>query len=222
MVTKALSFFLPLPLHPFLSPSFSPTLTCSLPSLSCSLPPPAPSSSLLPSLSPLLPLLLLSLPHSLHPAPSSVTYKDALVIENPCDPNPCAEGYFCAINHKCQAREQGCTSFSCQPGCIIGDRPSFVVPEYSGVRVNLVTNSDRQCYGYFNCSTVRQGASERSGETPAAIGGTALPQGIQPINSHCENGSTCNVDGSTKCEFLGGYKNYVPHRCRISKSIGVL
>ena len=143
--------------------------------------------------------------------PSPVSYKAALVIENPCDPNPCAEGYFCAINHKCQTREQGCTSFSCQPGCIIGDRPSFVVPEDSGVRVNLITDSSRSCYGYFNCSIVRQGMTGRPGgsdEIPAAIGGTALSGGFQPVHNHCESGSTCMVDGAMKGENMNKTPEY--------------
>ena len=68
--------------------------------------------------------------------------------------------------------------------------------------MNLVTSSDRRCYGYFNCSTVRQGMNGGSEEAPAAIGGTALHQGFQPINSHCEKGSVCVVDGSEKGEFV--------------------
>ena len=153
--------------------------------------------------------LPLPLPASVFPTePSPVSYKAAIVIENPCDPNPCAEGYFCAINHKCQTREQGCTSFSCQPGCIIGDRPSFVVPEDSGVRVNLITDSSRSCYGYFNCSIVRQGTTGRPGgtdEIPAAIGGTALSGGFQPVHNYCESGSTCLVDGAMKGEMCRKY-----------------
>lgn len=168
--------------------------------LSLPLPPFTPPLSLFLSLShpspPSLPLHIL-----LSPAPSNVTRKAALVIENPCDPNPCAEGYFCAINHKCQTREQGCTPFICQPGCIIGDRPSFVIPEDSGVRVNLITSSDRTCFGYFNCSVVRQGMAESqfdgSDDSPAAIGGTSLSRGFLPAYSHCENGSTCMVNGNT-------------------------
>ena len=66
--------------------------------------------------------------------------------------------------------------------------------------MNLVTYSDRHCYGYFNCSSVRQGASD---ESPAAIGGT-VPQGIKPIHNHCENGSMCSLDdGSVMGECVG-------------------
>jgi hypothetical protein len=74
------------------------------------------------------------------------------------------------------------------------------VPEDSGVRVNLITDSSRSCYGYFNCSIVRQGMPGGSDEIPAAIGGTALSAGFQPVHNHCEGGSTCMVDRAMKGE----------------------
>ena len=40
-------------------------------------------------------------------------------------------------------------------------------------------------------------------ETPAAIGGTALSGGFQPVHNHCESGSTCLVDGAMKGEMCG-------------------
>ena len=82
------------------------------------------------------------------------------------------------------------------------------MPEDSGVRVNLITDSSRSCYGYFNCSIVRQGMEGTTGgsdEIPAAIGGTALSGGFQPVHNHCEGGSTCMVDGEMKGENVYSY-----------------
>lgn len=79
----------------------------------------------------------------------------ASMIHNPCDPNPCAEGFFCSINRMC-GDDQSCTPFNCQPGCVIGMRPGIVLPKSSGVRVSLVSRTQYGCYGYLNCTTTEE------------------------------------------------------------------
>jgi len=43
----------------------------------------------------------------------------ASLIDNPCDPNPCADGFFCSINRLCRSEDRTCTSYECQPGCVV-------------------------------------------------------------------------------------------------------
>ena len=81
-------------------------------------------------------------------------------INNPCDPNPCAEGFFCVINRHCRSQDQSCTSYECQPGCVVGAKPGFILPEGSGVRVSLVSHSEMRCFGYFNCSSTYEDIRE--------------------------------------------------------------
>lgn len=81
-------------------------------------------------------------------------------IENPCDPNPCNDGFFCGINRMCDFTDQSCTPFICRPGCVVGATPSILLPESSGVRVNLVSYSQNGCYGYLNCSSATNALCE--------------------------------------------------------------
>ena len=74
------------------------------------------------------------------------------MIDNPCDPNPCKEGFFCAINRMCTNNDEGCTSYECQPGCVVGTKPNMILPKSRSLRVSLVPNSDNRCFGYINCS----------------------------------------------------------------------
>lgn len=53
--------------------------------------------------------------------------------------------------------------------------------------------------------TGRPGGSD---EIPAAIGGTALSGGFQPVHNHCESGSTCMVDGAMKGENMNKTPEY--------------
>ena len=74
------------------------------------------------------------------------------VISNPCEPNPCSEGLFCVVNRNCY--DQFCTSYECQPGCILGDRPGIVLPITNRVRVTFLSaNTNTTCYNYLNCSS---------------------------------------------------------------------
>ena len=47
-----------------------------------------------------------------------------------------------------------------------------------------------------------------SDEIPAAIGGTALSGGFQPVHNHCESRSTCMVDGAMKGENMNKIPEY--------------
>ena len=129
--------------------------------------------------------------------PSTYVTSGSSPISNPCDSNPCAEGYFCAINHECQSDRHACTPYSCQPGCVVGDKPSFVLPEGSGVRVSLVTETGRgNCFGYFNCSS-DFGTTQATTTEINALGGTrVLPSYMsrRPVYSYCEKASRCHVD----------------------------
>lgn len=79
------------------------------------------------------------------------------MIHNPCEPNPCTEGYFCSINRMCH-ENQGCTPFECQPGCVVGTSPGIVLPRSEGVRVSMV--DEYGCHGYINCSAVSEDLCE--------------------------------------------------------------
>ncbi len=129
--------------------------------------------------------------------PSDFSSADVQRVTNPCSPNPCAEGYFCAINHRCQSDTQACTPFTCQPGCVVGDRPSFVVSEGGGVRVSLVTETGRNCFGYFNCS---QANSQSDSSQVTALGGTEVTGGYTPVHLHCEEQKDCVVSNTTYSE----------------------
>ncbi len=131
--------------------------------------------------------------------PSDFTFRDVQRVTNPCSPNPCAEGYFCAINHRCQSDTQTCTPYTCQPGCVVGDRPSFVVSEGGGVHVSLVTNSERNCFGYFNCS--QDNARSDNSYQVTALGGTEVTGGNSPVHLHCEEKMDCIVNGTTYSEL---------------------
>lgn len=74
-------------------------------------------------------------------------------IDNPCDPNPCTEGFFCDTNRLCDPGDGRCTGYECQPGCVVGARPGITLPRGSTVRVSLISNSTNRCFGYFNCSS---------------------------------------------------------------------
>ncbi len=80
------------------------------------------------------------------------------VISNPCDPNPCAEGYFCGINRNCdnEGQDLACTLYECRPGCLVGARPGIVLPKTSDVRVSLLSRPEYRCYGYINCSSITE------------------------------------------------------------------
>ena len=75
------------------------------------------------------------------------------IIENPCDPNPCSEGFFCEINRNC---DSDCTPYKCQPGCVIDANSGTVLPRSSGIRVPLLSNDPCRCHGYVNCTTATE------------------------------------------------------------------
>lgn len=78
------------------------------------------------------------------------------VIVNPCDPNPCGEGFFCEISRNCDSESQDCTPYECQPGCVVEANSGTVLPRSSGVRVPLLSNQPCRCHGYVNCSTATE------------------------------------------------------------------
>lgn len=131
-------------------------------------------------------------------APSTHHTSEVSTVINPCDPNPCAQGFFCSINHMCQSEEQfACSPYSCQPGCIVGETPAFVLPTKSAVRVSLVA-SNESCYGYFNCSPLSSSSAVR-----ASIVGFSSDGGhSQPLMKHCEDKTGCTINGSTYGEHL--------------------
>ena len=90
-------------------------------------------------------------------------------LDNPCDPNPCAEGFFCSINRLCTSEDQSCTPYNCQPGCVVGTKPSIVLPKSGGVRVSLVSHSRRRCHGYLNCSSTADSSCEGKQKIESSI-----------------------------------------------------
>lgn len=84
----------------------------------------------------------------------------AHLLDNPCDPDPCAEGFFCSINRICDDGDQSCTPYVCQPGCVVGTKPSIVLPKSGGVRVALVSHSSYRYHGYMNCSSTAEGSCD--------------------------------------------------------------
>lgn len=97
----------------------------------------------------------ISLDQFLQPSPYGNDVISPIVdmIDNPCDPNPCADGFFCSINRVCNSEDRSCTDYECQPGCVVGAKPGIVLPRSGGVRVSLVSHSRYGCYGYLNCSS---------------------------------------------------------------------
>lgn len=92
----------------------------------------------------------------------------------------------------------------------MGDKPSFVVPEGSGVRVSLITETGRgNCFGYFNCSSDFSETTQSTVTEVNALGGTqVLPsqRSRRPVYSYCEEASRCTVEGSMT---IGNEKNCV-------------
>ena len=133
----------------------------------------------------------------LHTAPSTHHTSEVSTVMNPCDPNPCAQGFFCSINHMCQSEEQfACSPYSCQPGCIVGETPAFVLPARSAVRVSLVA-SNESCYGYFNCSPLSSSSVVRASH----VGFSSNDGASQPLMKHCEDETGCTINGNVYSEL---------------------
>ena len=130
----------------------------------------------------------------------------AEVTHNPCDPNPCAEGFFCSINRLCDSDDQSCTLFNCQLGCVIGTRPGIVLPKSHSVRVSLVSHSQEGCYGYLNCTTTAEDLCKFMPTCGLYFWYSHLHdfffsvsndgnRHIHPImNDHCEEDEKCNFN----------------------------
>ena len=128
------------------------------------------------------------------PAPG--LQRSSALLLNPCDPNPCTDGFYCSINHMCRSGDFTCSAYSCRPGCMLGERPSFVVPSKSAVRVTLVSDTG-SCFGYFNCT------SEVAGSLPPALAldsgdsgyGDVVARNV-PVLKYCEEEELdCYDDG---------------------------
>ena len=74
-------------------------------------------------------------------------------INDPCESKPCSDGFFCSTNRLCNAGDQSCTPYDCQPGCVVGTQPTIVLPRSGGVRVALVSRSKYRYHGYMNCTS---------------------------------------------------------------------
>lgn len=84
----------------------------------------------------------------------------ASLTDDPCDPNPCAEGFICTINRLCSNGELGCTPYECQAGCMVGTQSAIVLPKSGGMRVSLVSHSQLRYHGYVDCSSTSEGLCE--------------------------------------------------------------
>ena len=96
----------------------------------------------------------ISLKQFLEPSPfgNDIISPALTSINNPCEPNPCANGFFCDIDRLCDIGDNHCNTYRCQPGCVVGASPGITLPRGSAVRVSLSSNSNSRCFGYFNCS----------------------------------------------------------------------
>eukprot|EP00731_Ephydatia_muelleri_P007812 Em0004g150a len=113
---------------------------------------------------------------------STFTASDEALVTTPCDPNPCAAGFYCSVNHRCRPDvDPSCLTYTCNAGCQIGKSPSFTLPAGTAARVALYDGMD--CYGYLNC-TLSGGIVA----TPSSAG--------EPMAQICDHGVSCNLNGA--------------------------
>ena len=79
--------------------------------------------------------VLLNIVSHWHSEPSQKSKYEVSLVTNPCDPNPCKEGFFCSVNNLCRHGDHACSHYFCEPGCSLGDSPSLIYPGGSRIKV---------------------------------------------------------------------------------------